>query len=134
MDFNLAEAGMGAVQERFEKCMADLIENVMDPNTEPDKKRSITIKFEYKPNKNDRGFGELTTTVDAKLAPLAPLQSGLNVGINTETGEMNAREQVQLNLFDGGPGGNPTERTEDPIEAADENAKSSQKIRQFSQG
>lgn len=114
MDFKLSEAGLGAVEERFELELGKVIENVIDPNTNPDKKRQIIIKFEFEPNKNDRKFCELTTSVESKLAPLTPLTSGVAMGINEQTGEMNARENVQRSLFDEYP-----DKGESAVEEAD---------------
>ena len=114
MDFKLADAGLGAVEERFDIALSQLVENCMDPNTDPTKKRSIVIKFEYKPSKTDRGFGEMLTSVEPKLAPMAPLQTGLSVGIDTTTGETRAREHVQRGLFD-----DEEPARIDPIEEAD---------------
>lgn len=119
MDFNLADAGGGAVAERFESAMTQLIANVMDLNTDPVKKRKIIVSFEYTPGKQERSFGDWLTTVDTKLAPMAPLMSGLSVGINHSTGEMNAREHVQMSLF----GNQPVSDPGDNLALADDLAK-----------
>jgi len=40
---NLSELNEGSLQERFNYEVARVAQNVMDPNTDPDKKRKITL-------------------------------------------------------------------------------------------
>lgn len=43
INMNLSELAEGSLQERFDHEMKKVTQNIMDPNTEPDKKRKITI-------------------------------------------------------------------------------------------
>jgi len=50
---SLASKGL---EERFAIAVADLVENVRDPNTEAQKSRKITISIEVKPDAERRNF------------------------------------------------------------------------------
>ncbi len=69
----------GAVGERFDIALQSVLDNILDPNTEPDKTRSITLKFSIKPNK-DRDFCAVSISSDVKLAPISPLGAEFFIG------------------------------------------------------
>ena len=50
----LATIGGGAVQERVDRALEKVARNIMDPNTDPGKKRVITLKITMKPDEDDR--------------------------------------------------------------------------------
>lgn len=41
----------GAVQEKVDRALEKVTKNIIDPNTDPKKKRSITLKITLKPEK-----------------------------------------------------------------------------------
>ena len=43
----------GAVQERVDRALERVAKNILDPNTDPKKSRSITLKITLKPDKDD---------------------------------------------------------------------------------
>ena len=49
----LANLCDGAVQEKVDRALEKVSNNILDPNTEPGKKRSITLKITLKPKEKD---------------------------------------------------------------------------------
>lgn len=52
INFNLSTMSNGGVQEKFEQELKKITENILDPNTEAKKKRTVTITLTYQPNEN----------------------------------------------------------------------------------
>ena len=44
----------GAVQEKVDRALRAVADNILDPNTDARKKRSITLKITFVPNEDDR--------------------------------------------------------------------------------
>lgn len=65
----LATIGDGAVQERVDRALEACARNILDPNTDPGKKRVITLKITLKPDDQDPEDVEVTADVSTKLAP-----------------------------------------------------------------
>lgn len=65
----LATIGGGAVQERVDRALEKVARNIMDPNTDPGKKRVITLKITMKPDEDDREDVEVSADVQVSLAP-----------------------------------------------------------------
>lgn len=80
----------GAVSERFSIALKEVLDNILDPNTEPDKTRAITLKFSIKPNK-DRDFCAVSISSDVKLAPISSL--GTEFFIGKQNGQLVACER-----------------------------------------
>ena len=59
----------GAVQEKIDRALEKVASNILDPNTDPGKKRSITLKMVFKPDENDSEDVEVTSDVTVSLAP-----------------------------------------------------------------
>lgn len=59
----------GAVQERINRALAKVVDNILDPNTEAKKKRSITLKLSFVPNEDDREDVAVGAEVNYSLAP-----------------------------------------------------------------
>ena len=64
----LATIGGGAVQERVDRALEKVARNIMDPNTDPGKKRVITLKITMKPDEDDREDVEVSADVQVSLA------------------------------------------------------------------
>lgn len=58
----------GALQEKVDRALQKVADNILDPNTEPDKKRVITLKLTFKPNADDREDVAVATEVQVALA------------------------------------------------------------------
>ncbi len=59
----------GAVQERVDRALEKCARNILDPNTDQKKKRTITLKITLDPNEDDPEDVEVTAEVTTKLAP-----------------------------------------------------------------
>ena len=80
----------GAIEERADYEMAKIIDNILDPNTSPSKKRELTIKIEITPD-SDRQNLYLKCTAKSKLEPTNPVSSSLYIS----NGESGARRIVE---------------------------------------
>jgi len=58
----------GAVQERINRAIAKVVENILDPNTDAKKKRSITLKLTFVANEDDREDVAVGAEVTVSLA------------------------------------------------------------------
>lgn len=58
----------GAVQERFNQALKEVMENIADPNTDWKKKRKLTINLTFE-TKEDRDLTEVTIDTKVSLAP-----------------------------------------------------------------
>lgn len=61
----------GAAVERFEEELNKVLRNIEDPNTDPEKKRSIVLKFDLFPSKLRDNF-QVIVSSESKVAPVTP--------------------------------------------------------------
>lgn len=88
----------GAVRERFDHAVLQVVENILDPNTAAKGARTVTITLKMVPDEN-REMVALTANVATKLQPRASVAAILMVGHNDVTGEAVVKEFA--------PGANP---------------------------
>lgn len=69
----------GAVEERFQLALAAVLENINDPNTDPEKARTITIKVVFAPDKERRRCAVIVD-VNEKLVGLDGLATDIYLG------------------------------------------------------
>jgi len=65
---SLASLMGGMAVERFDDALAQVLANIVDPNTAPMAKREVVLKVEFKPDRG-RGLGKVAVQVQSKLAP-----------------------------------------------------------------
>lgn len=111
IDMTLESIGHGALSEKFDDALIEVIKNSCDPNTDATTKRKLVIELTFTPDKNDRGSYGLQTKVTTKLGPVKPLVSMVSMGFDSDTGEVAATEHVmhQQSLFDKSPNAAPVE-------------------------
>lgn len=85
----------GAVQERIERALEKVSENILDPNTDPDKKRSIVVTLSMKPNKDDREDITVEATVSMKLAPDTGLKTQFFLSKDLDSGTISIAEHAR---------------------------------------
>jgi hypothetical protein len=95
-DVTLEELARGAAGELFEREWTRVLANAMDPNTDPKKKRVVTLKFIFIPNE-DRESGTLLTDANSTIAPAKPGAMPLFIG--TRHGQPVAVSRIQTALF-----------------------------------
>lgn len=59
----------GAVQEKVDRALEKVAKNILDPNTDPGKKRTITLKIVMKPDDDDNEDVQVSADVTYTLAP-----------------------------------------------------------------
>lgn len=69
----------GAVQEKVDRALEKVAKNILDPNTEPGKKRSITLKITFKPDEDDNEDVAVNAEVSYTLAPETGISTQLYV-------------------------------------------------------
>lgn len=88
---NLKEVAGGALQEKAQKALEDVFENMQDPNTPWKNKREVIIKMKFTQNE-DRDDATCEISVEKKLAQPKPVETKFALGKNLETGEVVAEE------------------------------------------
>ncbi len=95
----LSELNEGSLQERFDFELEQVTKNILDPNTDPDKKRKITIDItvlsdEYR---EDMVFD---CQIKSKLAPRENVSSRVLIGKNAKgevvTNELKSGQRGQM--------------------------------------
>ncbi|MGM0228664.1 hypothetical protein IGJ28_000725 [Enterococcus sp. AZ091] len=86
----LSELNEGALQERFNFELAQVAKNILDPNTDPEKKRKITIDITVLSDEYREGL-VFDCQVKSKLAPRQNVTSKVIIGKNAK-GEVVANE------------------------------------------
>jgi len=67
-ELNLTTIGNGIAIEKFNSELQKVLKNILDPNTVPNAKRSISLTVTVKPT-SDRKFGTMNVETSVKLAP-----------------------------------------------------------------
>lgn len=88
---NLEEFAGGALSAQVNKVIEEVTANIQDPNTDPEKARKITITIDFKPSKG-RDYASTKVSAKATLAPVTAIETGMVMGKNLETGDVEAYE------------------------------------------
>ena len=81
----------GALLERFSLAMAQIGRNIVDPNTDPEKARSITIKITFKPDKSRRSL-KTSIATNISMAPPVADETLMLIGQDLKTGRIEVSE------------------------------------------
>ncbi|SMC38194.1 hypothetical protein [Papillibacter cinnamivorans] len=74
----ILEMARGGFLERADYEMTKIIDNILDPNTRADKKRTLTITLDLIPDA-DRQTIRVNTVVKSKLEPTNPVATSLYI-------------------------------------------------------
>lgn len=77
---SLLEMAHGAILEKVDYETNRVMENIMDPNTDPSAKRKITLVLEFKPDANRQTI-QVNAKATSSLAPTNPIALSLYTGI-----------------------------------------------------
>ena len=88
---NLETFAGGALQEKFDVAMEQVLANMLDPNTPWKNKREITVKVAFEQNE-DRDDTTVDVSVIPKLAAAKSIGTRMAIGKNIKTGEIYAEE------------------------------------------
>lgn len=69
----------GALPQLFQKALGEVLENIHDQNTAPDKTRKITLEIEIKPTKS-RDSAAIQVKSRTSLASVIPVDWTLHLG------------------------------------------------------
>jgi hypothetical protein len=96
---SLATVGGGAAIERFDLALQQVINNILDVNTDARAERSVTLKVTFKPTEK-RDMGAVSVSVVPKTAPVSSFRTQVFLGMDA-TGKGMACEMDlnQLQLF-----------------------------------
>ena len=89
--FDLQEVAGGALQEKLNKELQKVFNNMMDPNTPWKNKRQIMIKMTLEQNE-DRDDCKAEIQVETKLAPVKSIETRFSLGRDLDNGEVYAAE------------------------------------------
>ncbi len=82
----------GAVQEKVDRALKKIADNILDPNTDAGKKRSITLKVTMKPDEDDREDVAVSAEVSYSLAPETGVQTQFFVNKDLTNGRVTVME------------------------------------------
>jgi hypothetical protein len=98
MKLKAAELGGGAMLERIQSAIQQIVMDICDINTEAKAKRQIVVKITFAPNEERNGASH-TIDVKTKLGGPKIVDGVIRFGINGRTGEVDALEIFQQSLF-----------------------------------
>ena len=76
----LADIGGGALAERFDLTLQEVMKNIRDPNTDSKKARKITLEITITPNEQ-RNAAALKYSVKSSLAPARTKETSIMFGV-----------------------------------------------------
>lgn len=76
---SILEMAYGSIMERADYEMEKIVENILNENTDPEAKRTMTLKLVFEPSP-DREMVNVNVQASSKLAPFVSLRVGLRVG------------------------------------------------------
>ena len=91
----LASMCGGGVQERIDRALAKISENILDLNTDAKKKRTLNIQIVFVPNEDDREDVALEVHTSVKLAPEVGLKTQLFINKDFKSGVTTLTEHAK---------------------------------------
>lgn len=91
----LANMCNGGVQERIDRALAKVSDNILDLNTDPKKKREVIVKIIFAPNENDREDVAVNVQTSVKLAPEMGLETQLFISKDFKNGTVQLTEHAK---------------------------------------
>ena len=97
INFDLSAVAEGGLQEKLDRALDQVTENIMDPNTDQTKKRKITISLVFEPSKSG-------DAVDVDIQTKISLVPETGVGTTMLIGRDGKGKAVVNELKSGTPG------------------------------
>lgn len=92
---NLEKFAGGALAEKFNVGLKEILENIADPNTESTKKRKMTVELTFAPDQ-DRELSVVGITVKTKLVPNTPVATKIIIDRDGNGGIIASEYKNQL--------------------------------------
>lgn len=89
MNFN--EVAMGALAEKLNMSLEEVVSNLLDPNTDHSKTRKLTITMKFKTD-DTRELSSMEVETKTTLAPTIPVSTKMLIGRDIDTGQVVAKE------------------------------------------
>ena len=112
----------GGIQEKIDRSLMEISNNILDPNTDPKKKRSLVVTISFIPNEHDREDVSVEVSTAVKLAPEVNITTQLFISKDLRAGTVNLTEHEkgqikgQLTLDDMGMSmKDPVDRPENDV-------------------
>jgi hypothetical protein len=103
---NVGNICKGAVPEVFEHALQQVLKNISDVNTDAKQKRTIVLKFTFKPSES-REVGEVTFSCEEKLASIKAANGNFFLTRRGNDVRGYARDPKQDDLFKSEPAASP---------------------------
>lgn len=91
LHINLTELAGGTLQEKFDREITRVIQNMQDPNTPFGEKRGITINLSFHQNEA-RNDAKIEISVKSKLAGCISAKTHFSMGKDLESGQVIVEE------------------------------------------
>ncbi len=82
----------GALSEQLNRELAKVFDNILDPNTDAGKVRTVTCKIKLKPSSDERDVVTATIDTTSTMAPVEGFKSTFVVGKDIKSGQLKAAE------------------------------------------
>lgn len=89
----------GVAKELFEHEVAKIAANIFDKNTAPITERTLTLKFQFKPDEN-REEVKVTVSAATKLAPIKGYTKTVHAGKHNGKPALFGTDTRQIDMFD----------------------------------
>lgn len=94
-DLSIESLCGGAVQERINRALRKVSDNILDPNTEAKKKRVINLQLTFVPSEDDREDVTVEAAVTMKLAPEEKVHTQLYINRDLTNNHVTITEHVK---------------------------------------
>lgn len=91
-ELNIADLAQGALNEQVIDELKRVFENIMDPNTDPTKKRTVTIKMVITPISENRDLVNVEMQAKSSVCPYNSITTNMCIG--KRSGDVIAEEYV----------------------------------------
>lgn len=91
IDLPLSALANGAIQEKLDVELGKIFDNIHDPNTKAEDKRTVTIKLDFVPDEN-RQTVKLNSNIAVKLANVRDVAVTVLTGKDLTNGKIEAKE------------------------------------------
>lgn len=92
---NLEKFASGALAEKFNMGLKEVLENIADPNTDPKKKRKLTVELTFNPDE-ERELSMVDIVVKTKLVPAMPVATKILIDKDGNGGVIASEYNNQL--------------------------------------
>jgi topoisomerase IA-like protein len=91
----LANMCNGGVQERIDRALSKISDNILDINTDAKKKRTLTVQIVFMPSEEDRENVAVEVHTSTKLAPETGLKTQFYISKDLDSNTVNIAEYLK---------------------------------------